>query len=75
MEIDKTQEHRVRQKAKRNGYTVTKSRERAHVPNLNNLGLYMLLDDRNQVVFGVNYNAGLADIEAYLDEQIAAVQA
>jgi hypothetical protein len=75
MEIDKTAEKRVRTKAKLNGYAVTKSRERAHVPNLNNRGQFQLVDDRNQVALGDHYTASLTEIEAYLDEQIAAVQA
>jgi hypothetical protein len=40
-EIDRTYEHRVRAKARRNGYTVTKSRSR---PNVYNRGQFMLAD-------------------------------
>jgi hypothetical protein len=75
MEIDKTLEKRVRTKAPRNGYVVSKSRQRAHVPNLDNRGLYMLADDRNHCVLGDRYDATLEEIEAFLDEQVAAVLA
>jgi hypothetical protein len=71
-EIDKTTEHRVRQKAKRNGFRITKSRA---PPNLNNHGLFMLADERNHCVLGDRYDATIEEIEAYIDEQIALVLA
>jgi len=42
----KTLENRIRRKAARLGYRVTKSRERKYVPHSNNFGEFMLLDDR-----------------------------
>jgi hypothetical protein len=66
-EIDKAREHCLRQKAKRNGFVVSKSRERAHVPNLNNRGQYQLVNERNTVVLGDKYDASLEEIEEYLD--------
>jgi hypothetical protein len=71
MEIDKTIEKRVRTKARRNGYIVSKSRQRAHAPNLDNRGAFMLSDDRNHCVLGDRYDAALEEIEAYLDERVA----
>lgn len=74
-EIDKAREHRVRQKARRNGFVVSKSRARAHVPNLNNHGLYRLSDERNLAVLGWAFDASLEQIEEYLDglvEEVAA---
>jgi hypothetical protein len=73
MEIDKTLEKRVRAKAKRNGFVVTKSRERKHVPNLNNRGLYRLSNDRNLAILGWAFDVSLEQIATFLDEQIAAV--
>jgi hypothetical protein len=71
-EIDKTTEHRVRQKAKRNGFRITKSRAR---PNLNNYGLFTLANERGHCVLGDRYNATIKEIETYIDEQVAAVLA
>jgi hypothetical protein len=67
MEIDKNHEHRVRAKAKRNGFVVSKSRERTHVPNLNNHGLYRLSNDHNHAILGWAFDASLEQIEEYLD--------
>jgi hypothetical protein len=54
----------VRGRARSARYAVHKSRARMHA---NNLGEYMLTKvDGNYVVLGANYNASLADIEAYL---------
>jgi len=70
-EIDKAREHRLRKKARRNGFVVCKSRERAHVPNLNNHGLYRLSNERNLAVLGWAFDASLEEIEEFLDEQNA----
>jgi len=60
---------RVRRKARRLGYTVTKSRERKYVPHANNFGGYMLIDNNGRlVVGGYRYDATLDDIEAYLKD-------
>jgi hypothetical protein len=64
----KTQESRVRRKAHRLGYRVTKSREWKYVPHLNNRGEYMLLSDRNSPILGWNYDASLHEIENFLNE-------
>ena len=60
------QESRVRRKAKLLGFSVRKSRQREHVPNLDNFGAYMLVDDHNCVVLGSKYDANLDDIERFL---------
>jgi hypothetical protein len=66
----KVLENRVRRKAARLGYRVTKSRER--VQHSNDFGAYMLLDllhdDRGYPVIGWNYDATLEEIEGYLYE-------
>lgn len=53
----------VRAKARRRGYRVSKARGRLHS---NNHGGYMLSNDRNMVVDGVNYDLSLHDIEEFL---------
>jgi hypothetical protein len=63
----KTLKSRVRRKAARIGYRVTKSRQRTHIPNSDNHGLYML-DRDNTVVLGSRYDASLEEIASYLDE-------
>jgi hypothetical protein len=56
-------EKTIRAKARRRGYYVTKSRQRAHVPNIDNHGAYMLIEaDRNLVVLGERYDATLAGL-------------
>jgi hypothetical protein len=65
-------ESRVRARARRAGYYVQKSRQRNYVPNLNNQGQYMLVNDRNRIVLGERFDATLDDIEAYLREHAAA---
>jgi hypothetical protein len=61
------QEARVRGRARRMGYSVRRSRQRANVPNLNNLGQFRLVDaDRNCIVLGERFDATLDDIEEYL---------
>jgi hypothetical protein len=49
------------------GYSVRRSRQRANVPNLDNLGHLMLVDaERNRIVLGERFDATLDDIERYL---------
>jgi hypothetical protein len=61
------QEARVRSLARRMGYSVRRSRQRANVPNLDNLGQLMLVDaERNRIVLGERFDATLDDIEKYL---------
>jgi hypothetical protein len=57
------QEQRVRRLAGRHGYRVSKARGPQH---MNNRGLFCLVDDRNYVVLGRDYDASLDEIEAYL---------
>jgi hypothetical protein len=53
--------------AKRYGYAVRKSRQRKHVPNMDNFGDYMLVDERsNFVVFGSRFDATLEEIDDFL---------
>ncbi len=63
----KAREARIRRKANRigDGWRVEKSR----VKNLhiNNKGLYQLIDDRNCVKEGVDYDATLDEIEYWVD--------
>lgn len=61
----KAQEARVRRLARREGYRVCKSRDRS--THINNRGEYMLVETaRNLVVLGSDYDASLANIEAFL---------
>lgn len=60
-------ESSVRHMAKRYGYAVRKSRQRKHVPNMDNFGDYMLVDERsNFVVFGSRFDATLEEIDDFL---------
>lgn len=60
-------EKRVREKAKRKGYRVTKSRQKS--TNANNWGDYMLVDaNHNTVIMGQNYDAALEDIASFLED-------
>jgi hypothetical protein len=68
MEDPRLPEHRARAKARRNGYTVTKSRAGISVDNH---GQFMLVDDRNHVVLGDRYDASIEEIDQYLDERLA----
>ena len=62
----KVVENRLRRWAKRLGFRIEKSRARAL--HLNNRGLYQLIDDRNTVVEGVDYDATLDQIEFALQK-------
>lgn len=62
----KVVEKRVRRRARRLGYYVTKSRE------WNNAGEYMLCDERSgSPIFGWNYDASLEEIEDFLQQEEA----
>ena len=62
-------ESTIRRLAQRHGYHVLKSRERKHVPNLDNFGEYMLVDSRrNFVVLGARFDATLEDIDNFLKD-------
>ncbi len=64
MQLEKSQEDRVRRTARNRGYRVRKSR-RSLSPD--NFGDYMLVDlAHNVVALGSRYDASLDDIEAYL---------
>ena len=60
-------ESSVRGRANRRGYVIRKSRQRAHVPNIDNFGDYMLADTRSSfVVFGSRIDATLEEIDDFL---------
>jgi hypothetical protein len=62
-----SQEARVRSLARRMGYSVRRSRQRANVPNIDNLGQFRLVDaERNLIILGERFDATLDDIEDYL---------
>jgi hypothetical protein len=56
----------VRARAKRLGYRVCKSRERTY--HSNNKGAFQLIDYRNIVILGVDFDASLEDIATFLAE-------
>lgn len=65
-------ENQMRRQARRHGYVIRKSRERKHVPNLDNHGDYMLLSsDTNFPVLGFRYDATLQDIDVFLKGEVA----
>jgi hypothetical protein len=64
---------RIRRRAKRCGYRVIKSRERAFVPHSGNFGKYMVVNDRNEVVLGSSYDADLDEINEFLNAEQAAL--
>lgn len=61
-------ESTVRAEATRQGYRVKKSRQRNHVPNVDNHGDFMLLDNRNCVVLGDRFDATLDQIYSWLTD-------
>jgi hypothetical protein len=64
---DARQEVRLRSRARRMGYRLCGSRQRVNVPNLDNLGEFMVIEaDRNCVVFGQRFDATLDEVEAFL---------
>lgn len=67
---DKTADARVRRKAKRVGWRVEKSRTR--LVHHNDRGMYQLIDDRNCICGGADYDASLPDIEAWIDTELTA---
>jgi hypothetical protein len=64
-------ESAVRSRARRHCYVLRKSRQRRHVPSLNNRGDYMVLDFNNRIVLGERFNATLEDIHEYLSDRKA----
>jgi hypothetical protein len=66
MTLGKSYENRVRKLAAKHGCIIRKSREWKHVPNIDNYGDFMLLDNNNCVVVGSRYDATLYEIEDYL---------
>jgi hypothetical protein len=63
---DELSESTVRSRAVRAGYRVHKSRR---MRSIDNDGEYMLVDSRNWVVLGQRYDASLADIDTFLDNE------
>lgn len=61
-----TIESNTRRLAKRRGYSVYKSRQQEHS---NNRGAFQLVDWRNTVVLGVDYDASLSEIAEYLRDK------
>jgi hypothetical protein len=63
---DRKRESRLRRKAQRLGHRVYKSRiQNVHI---NNLGGYMLCNDRNVAVEGANFELSLDALESWLNE-------
>jgi hypothetical protein len=69
--LTKRQDARVRRLALRHGYRLLKSRQRNNVPNLDNHGDYMLVDDHNTVVTGSRFDASLEEILDCLGEVVS----
>ena len=67
---DHARERRLRRKARRLDHVVYKSRIRN--PHMNNLGGYMLCNDRNVVVEGSNFELSLDALKSWLGEIIPA---
>ena len=62
----KSLESRARRAAKRVGLYAMKSRERAHVPNLDNFGEFMLVDEVGVfVVAGARFSLSAEDVLAF----------
>ena len=60
------QEARVRSLARRNGYSVHRSRQRGNVPNIDNHGEFKLVDAfQNVIVLGERFDATLDEIEEF----------
>jgi hypothetical protein len=67
MQLEKSQEDRIRRTARTRGYHVRKSRRSV---SADNFGDYMLVDlAHNVVALGPRYDASLDDIEAFLAVQ------
>jgi hypothetical protein len=57
----------LRRRSWRRGYCIRKSRQRKHLPNVDNRGEYMLIDaGANIIVLGSRYDATLEDIASFL---------
>jgi hypothetical protein len=66
-------EANTRRRARRRGYCIRKSRQRKHLPNVDNRGEYMLVDaSANMIVLGSRYDATLEDIDKFLTRAEAA---
>jgi hypothetical protein len=65
---EKTHESKVRRWAARLGYSLVKSRKQIA---RDNHGKYMLLDARKLVIRGRDFDASLADVEAFLQAEEA----
>ncbi len=69
MSNNREQDHleaRARRAARAVGLIARKSRQRAHVPNLDNFGEFMLVDaERNFVVAGGRYEMSAEDVLDY----------
>lgn len=69
---DRRLEARARRAARRVGYLVRKSRQRTNVPNLHNLGGYMLIDaERNWVVQGSDFELSAQDVIEFCERTAA----
>jgi len=62
-------ESMVRNKARRMGYRLKKSRQLKHVPHGDNFGDYMLVTESNWVVLGERFDATLEDIWNFLAKE------
>jgi len=60
--MDKVRENRLRRWAHRLDYVICRSRAK-HLHS-NDFGLYQVCNDRNEVVYGANYDLELDDVEA-----------
>ena len=68
-QIDAARESRLRSALTRAGYALRKSRAWKHVPNLDNLGGFMIVDRmRNWCVRGQRFELDLDDVEAFVEE-------
>jgi hypothetical protein len=66
---DLASESVMRRRARRMGYSVSKSRDRSL--HSDNRGQFMLCDERNVVVLGDGFDASLQDVADYLTERAA----
>lgn len=62
LEEQQGREARARRAARRAGLRALKSRQRKGVPNLNNRGAFMLLNENNGVVAGDRYDLSTEDV-------------
>jgi hypothetical protein len=63
-------ESSARRALRRLGFSLRKSRQRLHVPNIDNAGHYRIVDaERNFIVAGEKFDMTLADVERWLQER------